>query len=44
MRWVNSTIPVSRMCNLARPERSSRAAKETFRSVFHEEIRRWHTR
>lgn len=37
-------LPVSRMCSLANPESSSKAARDTFRSVFHEDIRRWQTK
>jgi hypothetical protein len=29
---------------LARPASSSKAASDTLRSVFHDEINRWHTR
>jgi hypothetical protein len=32
------------MCVLARPASNSKAASDTLRSVFHDEINRWHTR
>jgi hypothetical protein len=34
------TVPVSRMWILARPASSSKAASDTLRSVFHDEINR----
>lgn len=37
-------LPESLIFILAKPVRSSRAAKDTFKSVFHDEIKRWQTK
>lgn len=37
-------VPVSFMCVLANPTNNSSAARDTFRSVFQEEISRWQTK
>lgn len=39
-----SSLPVSRIRVLAKPDSSSRAANEILRSVFQDEISRWHTK
>lgn len=41
---VVAQLPDSLMFVLASPVKSSKAASDTFRSVFHDEIRRWHTK
>lgn len=40
MEKLSKNLPESLICILANPDKSSSAANETFKSVFHEDINR----